>query len=146
MINKTVFAIIMAILTLTSLTGYTQKTILPENEIPLEIQSYVTNNFSSIIFYEVIKDEEGDKLTYDITLNQDICLEFNWKMEIIKIESTVKLQDTIFPSKILMYVSYNYPNDFITSWETDFEFQQIKLTNNLKLLFSVSGDFQKIIN
>lgn len=145
----------LAIITF-SLLGTTvsaQETLLQTNEIPSEIISFVNTHFPDSNILQAEKDREGLDLTYDLILEGNINLEFNSKMEIIDIESKVKLPDSIFSAKILNYIRSNYPENYIIEWvfdEKDWAFgdeqQEFKLNNGLELKFSISGDFLRIDN
>ena len=73
-------------------------------------------------------------------------MEFNRKKEVIAIDGVTQLPNSVIPEKILQYVNINYPTQFITDWELDFDNQQIELNNGLDLEFNKKGDFLRIDN
>lgn len=123
-----------------------KEVILPNNKIPSEITDFISNKFPEFTIIQAIKDKDGFELTYDITLEGGIFLEFNRKSELIDIEGMSKLPDSIIPDKILGYVATNFAANFITGWELDDRNQQVKLDNGLDLEFNMNGDFLRIDN
>lgn len=118
--------------------------ILPLTDIPTEISNYISTHFPDNTVIQAIKDTDGIELTYDITLEDGFFLEFNRKKEVIDIEGLTKLPDSVIPSKLLVFVASNYPDNYIIGWELDDRNQQIKLENDLELEFNMNGDFLRI--
>lgn len=121
-----------------------KETVLSSTEIPTEISEYVTLHFPNNKILQVIKDVDGFKKSYDITLDGGITLEFNRKKEIREIDGTTELPESVIPSKLKLYVDSNFPNNFITDWELEGKNQQIGLDNGLDLEFKMNGDFIRI--
>jgi hypothetical protein len=92
----------------------------------------------------VIKDKDGFTKTYDVILEGGFSLEFDRKLEIIDIDGTGRLPDSVIPAKILDYVNQNYSGNYITDWEIDGKNQQVGLENELDLEFNRSGEFLRI--
>lgn len=120
--------------------------VISLSETPSEITFYINTNFPENSIIQTIKDTDGFELTYDITLNEGIYLEFNRKKEVIKIHGIEKLPDSVIPVKLLEFVSLNYANNVIIKWELDDKNQQITLNNNTQLEFNMNGDFLRIDN
>ncbi len=120
--------------------------ISPLTDIPSEISNYVSTHFPENPIIQAIKDTDGFELTYDITLEGGLFLEFNRKKEVIDIEGLTKLPDSVIPAKLLEYATTNYPDNYIIGWELDDRNQQIKLENGLELEFNMNGDFLRIDN
>lgn len=116
------------------------------SDTPSEITSYINTHFPENSIIQTIKDTDGFELTYDITLNEGIYLEFNRKKEVIKIHGLERLPDSVIPVKLLEFVSLNYANNVIIKWELDDKNQQITLNNNTQLEFNMNGDFLRIDN
>ncbi len=129
------------------LAGCEKERVMASNDVPQEIQSYVETHFSSNKILQTLKDTEGLTLTYDVTLDSAISLEFNRSKEIISIDANSKLPDSVIPQKILTYVLTNYPNQVITDWEKESrKVQQIELNNGLDLEFDEDGNYLRIDN
>lgn len=147
--RKTVLALVAALAIFTSCSSDDQNSneaILSDAQIPAEIKAYVSLHFESNPISRAVKDSENNTLTYDIYLNGNIDLEFNEALDVIEIDSAIQLPNSVVPQSILDYVSANYPNSFITDWELEPNYQQVKLNNNLELEFEMSGDFIRIDN
>ncbi len=127
--------------------GCEKEQVVAYNDVPQEIQSYVETHFSSNKILQTLKDTEGLTLTYDVTLDSAISLEFNRSKEIISIDANSKLPDSVIPKKILTYVLTNYPDLVITDWEKESrKVQQIELNNGLDLEFDEEGNYLRIDN
>lgn len=68
------------------------------------------------------------------------------KEQVKEINGKSKLPDSVIPTKILSYVKSNYPNNYITEWESGRRKQQVELNNDLSLDFNHSGVFLRIDN
>jgi|SRR5699024_2101601 len=118
--------------------------VLPSSEIPEEISNYISTHFPDNTIQQVTKEKDDFVVTYDVLLDGNFSLEFNRKKEIIEIDGTTKLPDSVIPEKILQYVATHYPDNFITDWELEDKHQQVGLDNDLDLEFSMEGEFIRI--
>ena len=64
--------------------------------------------------------------------------------DIIEIDGSSRLPESVIPVKILDYVNQNYSGNYITDWEIDGKNQQVGLENDLDLEFNMSGEFLRI--
>lgn len=119
---------------------------LSDSEIPETIQSYITTHFGENMILNAEKETENDEVNYEIYLTDNTNLEFNSNYEIIDIDSTSKLPDSVIPEAILDYTATNYPDNYITDWELELDHQQVELDNNVELEFDINGDFIRIDN
>lgn len=115
--------------------------VLLTSEIPEEIRSYISTHFPDNSIQQVKKEKDDFTVTYGVLLDGNTSLEFNRKKEIIDIDGTTKLPDSVIPEKILQYVATDYPDNFITDWELEDKHQQVGLDNDLDLEFSMEGEF-----
>lgn len=120
--------------------------IIPLTDIPSEISTFISTHFPDNPIIQVIKDTDGLELTYDIALDGGFFHKFNRKKEVIDIEGMSKLPDSVIPNKLLEYLTTNYSDNFIISWELDDRNQQVKLDNGLELEFTMDGVFLRIDN
>lgn len=127
-----------------SLSSCEKETVLPESDWPAEIKTFVDTHFPNLAILQIVKDKDGLKKTYDVRLENGFKLEFNRKMEIIEIEGTDRLPDSVIPVKILDYVNQNYPENYIIEWELEGKNQEVKLDSRLELQFTMSGEFLRI--
>ncbi|AFM02800.1 Protein of unknown function (DUF2874) [Bernardetia litoralis DSM 6794] len=129
-----------------TLSSCDKEEIIPSTELPSEIQTYISTHFPNNPIIQSIKDRDGLKKSYDITLEGSFVLEFDNKNKITEIDGISKLPDSVIPQSLREYVTTNYPLNFITDWELDDNNQQIELDNTLELEFTISGEFLKIDN
>lgn len=121
-----------------------KETILAESNLPQEISKYLQTHFPTHPVIQIVKDQDGLGLTYDIYLQGGYYLEFSRKREVIDIEGNDALPSSVIPARIQDYVTQNYPAQFITGWELENRHQQIKLNLGLELEFTMDGDFLRI--
>lgn len=121
-------------------------TLIPEANIPTEIKTYIETHFPSNSILSVEKDTENNSITYEVYLSENINLEFNSELDIIDIDARTQLPNSVLPQAILDYVSTNYPNNFVTDWELEFNHQQVELNNDIELEFELNGDFIRVDN
>lgn len=138
--------LLIAFFSIGTLTSCEKETILLPSDWPAEIITYVETHFSELAILQVTEDKDGFKKTYEIILEGAFKLEFNRKMEIIKIDGSSRLPDSVLPAKILDYVNQNYPENYVTDWEIEGKNQEVKLDNGLELKFTMSGEFLRIDN
>jgi hypothetical protein len=144
--KKSLSALTCGALVLLSLSGCEKETVMAEATLPAEIKAYVATHFPDHSVLQAVKDKDGLELTYDILLSEGVSLEFNRKKEIVDIDGSSRLPDSVIPEKILSYVRTYYPGNVITDWEKDGKNQQVELDNGRSLDFSKSGDFLRIDN
>ena len=132
------------VLSLLFMTGCDKETVIPEQNVPTEIKNYVSSHFSSCSISKAIKETDENDEMYEITLSCAVKLEFNKQKEIIDIDGTTKLPDSVIPSNILSYVNSNYATNFIIGWELQSGNQEVQLNNNLVLIFNMAGEFLRV--
>jgi len=120
--------------------------IVPQSELSAEIQAYIGTHFPTNAISQVKIDKESGGKSYEVMLNGGIQLDFNSSNQIVDIDGTTELPDSVIPSEILVYVSQNYPSNVITDWELDDNHQQVGLDNGIELEFSMAGEFIRIDN
>ena len=118
--------------------------IVPGQNVPAEITSYLEKHFPKNPVLQTVKDVDGLELTYDITLKEGVFVEFNRSKEVIDIESTTQLRESVIPAKLAEFVAANYSGSFIVGWEKEGRNQQIKLNSGIELEFNSKGEFLRI--
>lgn len=118
--------------------------ILAIADIPSAITEYISTHFSSSTIIGAWMDNDDDETTYEINLDGDIELEFNSQFEIISIESDSQLPDSVIPQAILDYVAEYYPDNYITEWELEDNYQEVELDNDIELEFTLDGVFIRV--
>ena len=129
-----------------SLSSCDKEKLVPAQEFPSVIETYVCEHFRSNKIIQVVEDQDGLSKTYDVILDGNINLEFNNKMEIIEIDANNQLPESVIPDKIKTYVNENFPNNTITDWKIDDKNQEVKLDSGLEIKFSMEGDLIRIDN
>lgn len=119
-------------------------TILSEAEIPVEIKSYIIDHFPSNSINSAEKTTDGNETFYTIYLSGNLNLEFNSRFDITDIDADSELPNSVVPQPILDYVAQNYPNNFITDWELEDNYQEVELNNGIELEFTLDGVFIRV--
>jgi hypothetical protein len=129
-----------------SLVSCEKETDVPANNLPQEIQDYISYHFSNNPILQATEDVENLIKNYEVILSDLTKLEFNRQKKITDIESPQKLPDSVVPDLILTWKSINFPENNIVEWELEDRHQEIKLDNNLEIDFNMAGDFLRIDN
>src|SRR5690625_1279656 len=68
-----------------ALSSCEKEKVVPAQEFPSEIETYVSNHFPSNKIIQVVEDQDGLSKTYDVILDGNINLDFNNKLDIFEI-------------------------------------------------------------
>ena len=136
--------VISMIISATIYAGCSREEIKPGDNMPTEIKTFLTTHYPSQSIIDAIIDNTDSTNTYEIKLDNSTSLEFNYKKEIVDIDGNTVLPNTVISSKIFDYVSFNYPNNFITGWEMDEGKQEVELNNQVDLEFDMNNVFLQI--
>jgi len=119
--------------------------ILPSN-LCNEILNYVSLHFPNSSILKVEKEiGKNSRVTYEVDLTGKIELVFNNNCSIIDIETDNKaLPNSVIPKSLKDYVILNYPNNFITGWKLESNYQEIELNNGVGLEFNLNGTFIRV--
>ena len=121
------------------------ETLLSESEIPTEITAYQSLHFPDNPILEAVQHNENTQ-SYEIRLEGNFELDFDEAFNIIDIDGTTQLPDSVIPEDLLAYASENYAGNVITDWEIELNHQQIGLDNGVELEFEMDGTFIRIDN
>ena len=121
-------------------------TVINLNETPGFVQAYVDFHFPNNAIVQTVKEIEQGTVTFEVALQGNIQLEFNEAGEIIEIDATSQLPDSVLQPAILTYVQDNYPDNVVTDWELVNNEQQIEFNNSVELVFNLNGDFLRVDN
>ena len=114
------------------------------DDLPANAIGFVEAHYEGKQILHVIKELDNLKTYYHVYLDNGTKLDFSRQGEIMKIEGTEAIPDTVMPQLILDYVDANYPNDFIRGWEIKNATQNIQLSGNVELEFDTNGNFLRI--
>lgn len=115
-------------------------------ELPDEIKTFINTHFPDHQVTHFALDQDGGNKEYDVTLSDNIRLEFDDHFMLKEGESKVQLPDAIIPETILAYVKENYPNSQIVNWDRDKDNQSVELSDGVELDFDLEGNFLKMDN
>ncbi|MCK9217950.1 MAG: PepSY-like domain-containing protein [Firmicutes bacterium] len=121
-----------------------QEIYLEIDKAPSEIRAYVATHFPENKIVSIKKDQELNKLEYEVKLEKRIELEFRSNYEIKKIESKSALPNSVIPEKVRAYVFKNYSPYKIVSWKQKSNKQEVELDNDWDLYFDLAGNFLRI--
>lgn len=125
-------------------TNCSKEELKPGENLPNEVKVYITTHFPDQFINEAKINENDSIKTYEIRLDNLTDLEFNYKFEIMDIDGKTKIPNSVISEKISIYVSLNYPNNFITGWEMDEGKQEVELNNGIDLEFDSNNEFLQI--
>lgn len=135
---------LLVIMLFMSSISFAQDKVIPENELPKEIKTYLSTHFPDNAVLQAMVDKEVFSKSYEVILQDNFTVEFNSKNKVKEISGNSKLPDSVIPNEILAYVKTNYPNNVITDWELDDNNQQVELDNDINLEFTMTGQFLRI--
>lgn len=144
--NPKIFLILILGLFAFSAIGCEKEKTIGESELPLSIRTYLETHFPACNILKVVKDTEDNQPSYDIDLDCGVNIEFYATGQVIDIDGTFKLPDSVIPDKILDYTATHYPNDFIIGWELEGAKQQVELNIDIELEFDLDGNFLGIVD
>ncbi len=125
-----------------SLTACAQKSVITENDLKPESQSFLKEYFPNNPVSYIILDSDKD---YDVTLNTGIKVEFDRKGAWESVDCALSpVPNGIIPAKISNYISQKFPNQFVTEISKEFNGYDVELNNGLELEFSSDGEFKRI--
>ncbi|MGM5630313.1 PepSY-like domain-containing protein [Apibacter raozihei] len=144
---KTIKKIGLSLVLTLSMTAviFAQKTVITSNELPQKAQSFLKSYFSNQTVGYIVKDIETRSVDYDVHFANGMEIEFdaegNWK----EVDGEYQALPTGFiPSKIINYVTKQYPGTTISKIEKNPFKYEVKLSNGLELDFNTAGDFVRI--
>lgn len=121
-----------------------KESVIAADGLPKDAQLFIAQHFPDQEIIQVVKERDDLKTGYDVYLSDGFNLDFDKKGNIIGVEGTSKLPDSVVPTKILAYVQANYPDSFIRDWELDDRGQEVTLSNGMDLKFDKEGNFIRI--
>lgn len=124
-----------------SLTNCNKEKLLDEKDIPAEIKQYAATHFPSCVITKATKETGNRDDVYEINLSCGVKLEFNLQKNIVDIDGSSKLPDSVIPTGILNYVAANYAGKYIVGWEIQNSKQYADLSNRVTLVFDMQDSF-----
>ncbi len=114
------------------------------SDLPAAIKTYVSTNYAG----KTITKAEKYTNKYEVVLSDLTKLEFDLNGSFLEVSKggATKVSDDkkeTLPQSVLDYISKNYPTATITKAEKCNDKYEVKLSNNLKLEFTLAGVFKK---
>ncbi|GIM52599.1 hypothetical protein CAPN004_16290 [Capnocytophaga cynodegmi] len=135
------------LLLLVGMTINAQESVVTQNELPQEAQSFIKKHFSQYTLDYIILDKEYfSSDDYTVRFSEGLKIEFNEKGEWTEIDGNYTEIPTEFISKnITSYVKAKFANTRIVKIEKGFfGTQEVKLSNGLELEFDSKGNFKRV--
>ncbi|MFK8267497.1 PepSY-like domain-containing protein [Capnocytophaga cynodegmi] len=132
---------------LVGMTINAQESVVTQNELPQEAQSFIKKHFSQYTLDYIILDKEYfSSDDYTVRFSEGLKIEFNEKGEWTEIDGNYTEIPTEFISKnITSYVKAKFANTRIVKIERGFfGTQEVKLSNGLELEFDSKGNFKRV--
>lgn len=133
--KKLFLTICMAIMI--GLTACADGRPIPFEQLPVNAQTIITQNFvrENILFVAI--DSEIFSTEYEVKFNDGKELKFNGSGELIKVDCKYEpVPETLVPAEVLTQVRSSYPNAFIKEWKLDDGRWKAELNNGLELIFN----------
>ncbi|WP_313094651.1 PepSY-like domain-containing protein [Empedobacter sp.] len=125
------------------------ETIISANNLPVNAQNFVSQNFGNMEFVNAIKEVKHNITTYNIQLKDGTKIEFTDNGDWTEVKNGLgkSIPTKFFPDNIQKYLQSKYPKIDAKSIEMDTKDKEIKvelLQNNVDLKFDLNGNFIKI--
>lgn len=142
--KKVFYSVASAAVMLIMFSACDKESVIDADGLPKDAHLFIAQHFPDQEILQVVKERDDLKTGYDVYLSDGFNLDFDKKGNIIGVEGTSKLPDSVVPTKILAYVQANYPDSFIRDWELDDRGQEVTLSNGMDLKFDKEGNFIRI--
>lgn len=125
------------------------ETVISANNLPVNAQNFVSQNFGNMEFIHAIKEVERNITTYNIQLKDGTKIEFTDNGDWTEVKNGLGkvIPNKFFPENIKKYLQTKYPKIDAKSIEMDTKDKEIKvelLENKVDLKFDLNGNFIKI--
>lgn len=126
------------------ITACDKEKIVSADGLPSKAQAYIAQHFPEHEILQVVKERDDLKTSYDVYLSEGYNLDFDKNGNIVGVEGSKGLPDSVIPANLLTYVNTHYADYFIVDWELDDRGQEVKLSNGMELQFDKNGNFLRI--
>ncbi|GHV34493.1 hypothetical protein FACS1894178_2100 [Bacteroidia bacterium] len=125
-----------------------KESVINENQLPKESQTFLDTHFSGIATSAIIKDKDGLTTTYEVYLVNGFEIDFKKSGEWDDVDCKQSAVPTsiiaLLPAGIAEYCTINFPNVLIVEVNKEHYGYEIGLSNDLDLEFDTDGGFRKI--
>ena len=140
--KKILFTLSLFVASLTFIACDDDDTVIGVEEMPTNAQTFLQTHFPS----QEVRRVEQDKDGYDVYLQNGFEIEFtsSGEWDDGRGQQIPESIIALIPESIPVYVSENYPNQFIVEINKEHFGFEIDLNNNIELEFDASGNFLRI--
>lgn len=127
-----------------SLASCSDKQVLPA-QLPVEIQTFVKQNFPEQVISYAVKDWELFGSKYELTLNDGTMIDFDSDNVWDKISCQMKpVPAALVPPMIAAYANNSFPGIQIVKIDKERYGYDVELANNLELKFNKQGALMEV--
>lgn len=113
--------------------------VLPQNQIPAQITSFVKKHFRGDKISVVTEDKEWLSSEYKAMLSSGTTLEFDDKFEWTEVDcNRQQVPTSIVPAEIADYIAKHFPGKFPVKIDRDKRKWEVKIDNGTELTFDTS--------
>lgn len=139
LLKKTLLITVM-LFTFTSCQSQEHKVIEIE-KLPSNAKTFINSNFSKMSILQVVKDSELFDKEYIVYFNEGSKIEFNSKGDWTEIEITSGVPQKVVPTTIYSFITKKHPNTLIFKINKDNRDYEVKLDNQIEIVFNKKGEF-----
>lgn len=137
--------LLLALFAMASFAVNAQEEIIKTSELPVSAVEFLSENFKDNPIKHVVKDTDGEKVTFEVKLTDGTKVEFSQKGKWKEVDGKKKAIPTAYiPQTILDYVKANYPREQITHIDKGHKDYDVDLSNGVDLEFDLTGKFLRI--
>lgn len=143
--KKLIFTGVLSMFSMSLLFAQNGSQELPQNSQEFIAAHFANENLTSVQIEDNWMPWDNDD-KYEVYFSSGLELTFNKAGEITEIEAAKdqNIPAAALPAEIKSYVSSNYQDAAITSWERDGKDQDVELSNGVDLEFDKSGKFLRV--
>ena len=124
-----------------------RETVITAADLPTTATTFATTYFPNTTYTLVQKKNtvDSDGSLYEVKLSSNFEIEFDANGNWIDVDGNNQVVPTgIIPEKIQTYVTTNYSDQSVTSIDKETAYIEVKLSNNVELIFDLQGNFIRI--
>lgn len=126
-------------------TAFAQDKAINYSQLPKNGQSFISSNFGAKSVSQVTLDDDVLSKEYKVYLANGTKVEFDGKGNWKEIDgNTTSVSPKFLAKNIQTYITSNYPKIQIKKIERDSKKIEVKLVNDIELIFDKKGKFVKI--
>lgn len=122
--------------------------ILAALDIPVVITYFVETYLPKTRIIQTVKEMDGGVVTYDVTLQGGVKLEFDKDKSIIEVDSNTELPQSFVATfvlpEIVRYSNANFPVLVMSDWDLEPTSYRIGLINDVDFIFDWNGNLLRI--